>query len=121
MRRASFVSHFGIAAEQYFRRCILSDYCLRTFSQNRCRIAATCARVAFAPGVSAPQSLGLDPEVVLPLLKHVLRTRKVRGFDICEISPRFDQDNTTANLGAVIIFAVINTLCRMNGLEYAAE
>ena len=71
--------------------------------------------------VSAPQSLGLDPEVVLPLLKHVLRTRKVRGFDICEISPRFDQDNTTANLGAVIIFAVINTLCRMNGLEYAAE
>ena len=59
--------------------------------------------------------------VVLPLLKHVLRTRKVRGFDICEISPRFDQDNTTANLGAVIIFAVINTLCRMNGLEYAAE
>jgi len=28
---------------------------------------------------------------------------------------------TTANLGAVIIFAVINTLCRMNGLEYAAE
>ena len=71
---------------------------------------------AFAPGVSAPQSLGLDPEVVLPLIKHVLRTRKVRGFDICEISPRFDQDNTTANLGAVIIFAVVNTLCRLNGL-----
>ena len=37
---------------------------------------------AFAPGVSAPQSLGLDPEIVLPLIKHVLRTRKVRGFDI---------------------------------------
>ena len=92
----------------------------------RCRDAyiTVCTDVfssAFAPGVSAPQSLGLDPEVVLPLLKHVLRTRKVRGFDICEISPRFDQDNTTANLGAVIIFAVINTLCRMNGLEYAAE
>ncbi len=72
---------------------------------------------AFAPGVSAPQSLGLDPEVVLPLIKHVLRTRKVRGFDICEISPRFDQDNTTANLGAVIIFAVVNTLCRLNDLS----
>ena len=72
---------------------------------------------AFAPGVSAPQSLGLDPEAVLPLLKHVLRTRKVRGFDICEISPRFDQDNTTANLGAVIIFAVVNTLSRLSGLS----
>ena len=65
---------------------------------------------AFAPGVSAPQSLGLDPEIVLPLIKHVLRTRKVRGFDICEISPRFDQDNTTANLGAVIIFELLFTL-----------
>lgn len=71
---------------------------------------------AFAPGVSATQSLGLDPEVVLPIIKHILRTRKVRGFDICEISPRFDQDNTTANLGAVIIFAVVNTLCRLNDL-----
>ena len=76
---------------------------------------------AFAPGVSAPQSLGLDPEVVLPLLKHVLRTRKVPRLRYLRDIPRFDQDNTTANLGAVIIFAVINTLCRMNGLEYAAE
>lgn len=71
---------------------------------------------AFAPGVSATQSLGLDPEVVLPIIKHILRTRRVRGFDICEISPRFDQDNTTANLGAVIIFAVVNTLCKLNNL-----
>lgn len=72
---------------------------------------------AFAPGVSATQSLGLDPEVVLPIIKHIIRTRKVRGFDICEISPRFDQDNTTANLGAVIIFAVVSTLCKMNELD----
>ena len=72
---------------------------------------------AFAPGVSATQSLGLDPEVVLPVIKHILRTRKVKGFDICEISPRFDQDNTTANLGAVIIFAVVCTLCKMDGLD----
>lgn len=71
---------------------------------------------AFAPGVSATQSLGLDPEVVLPLIKHILRTRQVRGFDICEISPRFDQDNTTANLGAVLIFAVVNTMCKLNNL-----
>lgn len=74
---------------------------------------------AFAPGVSATQSLGLDPEMVLPIIKHILRTRKIRGFDICEISPRFDQDNTTANLGAVIIFAVVNTLCTLNGLDIA--
>lgn len=68
---------------------------------------------AFAPAVSSPQSLGLNPEVVLPIIKHILRTRKIRGFDICEISPRFDQDNTTANLGATIIFTVISTLCKL--------
>ena len=72
---------------------------------------------AFAPGVSATQSLGLDPEIVLPVIKHILRTRKVKGFDICEISPRFDQDNTTANLGAVLIFSVVSTLCKMDGLD----
>jgi len=76
---------------------------------------------AFAPGVSATQSFGADPEAVLPIIKHILRTRKVRGFDICEISPRFDQDNTTANLGAVLIFAVVDTLCGMNHLNVEDE
>lgn len=76
---------------------------------------------AFAPGVSATQSLGLDPETVLPVIKHILRTRKVKGFDLCEISPRFDQDNTTANLGAVVIFAVIDTLCRLQNLHVDPE
>lgn len=76
---------------------------------------------AFAPGVSATQSLGVDPETVLPIIKHILRTRKVRGFDICEISPRFDQDNTTANLGAVIIFAVVDTLCGLKNLRIGWE
>ncbi len=72
---------------------------------------------AFAPGVSATQSLGLDPEVALPIIKHVLRTHKIKGFDICEISPRFDQDNTTANLGAVIIFSLVTTLAGLFGLS----
>lgn len=71
---------------------------------------------AFAPGVSATQALGLEPEAVLPIIKHILRTRKIKGFDICEISPRFDQDDTTAKLGAVIIFTVVNTMCKLNDL-----
>ena len=76
---------------------------------------------AFAPGVSATQSIGLDPEVVLPLIKHIIRTRKVKGFDICEISPRFDQDDTTASLGAVIIFTVVNTICKLRNLAVITE
>lgn len=73
---------------------------------------------AFAPGVSATQSLGLEPEKVLKLIKYILRTKKAIGFDIAEVSPRFDQDNNTANLAAVIIFSVINTLARVYDVEF---
>jgi len=72
-----------------------------------------CADVfssAYAPGVSAPQPFGLHPEIVLKLVKHILGSGKVIGFDIAEVSPRFDEDNRTAKLAAIIIFAVINTL-----------
>lgn len=68
---------------------------------------------AFAPGVSAPQPLGLNPENVLIFLKHILKSKKVISFDIAEVSPRFDQDNTTANLASVMIFSVVETLSRI--------
>lgn len=78
-----------------------------------------CADVfssAFAPGVSATQPLGLDPEGVLKFIKYILRSNKTVSFDIAEVSPRFDLDNTTANLARVLIFAVIDTLAQLNGL-----
>ena len=71
---------------------------------------------SYAPGVSSTQSLGLDPEKVLKFLKYILKSNKVVSFDICEVSPRFDQDKTTANLAAVIIFSVVNPLCTINNL-----
>lgn len=78
-----------------------------------------CADVfssAYAPGVSATQALGLDPERVLKLLKYILKSNKVISFDIAEVSPRFDFDNNTANLASVLIFSLINTLCNMCNL-----
>lgn len=96
-----------------------------TFTYGHERLYITvCTDVfssAFAPGVSAPQSTGLDPETVLPIIKHIIRTRKLVGFDICEISPRFDQDDTTASLGAVIIFSVVNTICKLKNLAIITE
>jgi formiminoglutamase len=65
---------------------------------------------AFAPGVSSSQPLGLSPKIVLELIKYIIKSEKVLSFDIAEVSPRFDKDNSTANLAAIIIFAVINTL-----------
>ena len=79
-----------------------------------------CADVfssAFAPGVSATQPLGLDPEKVIKLMKYILKSNKVVSFDIAEISPRFDQDNTTANLAKVLIFSVVDTLCQVHNLS----
>lgn len=66
---------------------------------------------AFAPGVSSPQPFGMDPELLITIFKHILKFRdKVISFDISEVSPRFDSDNRTAKLAAIIIFALINNL-----------
>ena len=65
---------------------------------------------SYAPGVSSPQPFGLLPEVTLQLIKHIAESKKMISFDIAEISPRFDEDNRTAKLGAIIIYSVINAL-----------
>lgn len=58
---------------------------------------------ADAPGVSAPQPLGLPPHVLLPFFRQVLQSGKVIGFDIAELSPIHDRDNQTARLAAYFI------------------
>ncbi|NLW41987.1 MAG: formimidoylglutamase [Tissierellia bacterium] len=63
-----------------------------------------------APGVSAPQPLGLDPEKVIILLKYLLGHDKAISIDIAEVSPRFDMDNSTSTLAAILIFAIITKL-----------
>ena len=65
---------------------------------------------AFAPGVSAMQPFGMNPEIVLKFLKDILKTDKVISLDIAEVSPRFDHDKHTAKLIAIIIYAIINSL-----------
>jgi len=65
---------------------------------------------AFAPGVSSPQPFGLQAENALTLIKHVVGSGKVVSFDIAEVSPRFDEDNRTAKLAAIIVYAVVNLL-----------
>jgi formiminoglutamase len=54
----------------------------------------------YAPGVSAPQPLGLLPWHVIPLLKRVQESGKVVGVDIAELNPHFDRDDMTALLAA---------------------
>ncbi len=70
---------------------------------------------AYAPGVSAPQPLGISPERVLVLLDHILKSEKTISFDIAEITPKNDLHETTANLAANIIYNVIDGINKIRG------
>ncbi|GAB3204104.1 formiminoglutamase [Pontibacter aydingkolensis] len=61
----------------------------------------------YAPGVSAVNALGLQPEVVLALLKAVAQSGKLLSIDVAELNPSFDIDNRTAKLGAGILYQII--------------
>lgn len=63
---------------------------------------------AYAPGVSAPQPLGLTPWQVIPLLRFLADSGKVTGLDIAELSPPFDRDDATAKLASNLIFDFIH-------------
>ncbi len=63
---------------------------------------------SFAPGVSAPQALGLNPWQALPLLKYIVQTGKVVSIDVAELSPLLDEEQKTSRLAAVIIAELLN-------------
>jgi len=84
-------------------------------------ICADVFSAAYAPGVSASQAIGLEPEQVLELIKYIIESDKVISFDIAEVSPRFDHDKVTSNLAAVLIFAVVNSLAGMKNLQIDIE
>ncbi|MFZ9301688.1 MAG: formimidoylglutamase [Chitinophagaceae bacterium] len=58
---------------------------------------------AYAPGVSAPSSLGFSPTFVYKMLDFLFKTKKVVSFDIAELNPVVDQDDITANLAAKLV------------------
>ena len=62
---------------------------------------------AYAPGVSAPQALGLTPWQVLPLLRKIVSSGKLRSADVVELCPALDQDSQTAKLGASLIWEIL--------------
>jgi formiminoglutamase len=63
----------------------------------------------FAPGVSAPQPLGITPWQAIPLLKYIIQSGKVVSIDVAELSPPLDQAQKTARLAALIINELLNS------------
>ncbi len=70
---------------------------------------------SFAPGVSAPQSLGLTPYQTLPLLKYLMQTGKVVSIDIAEVSPPLDECDKTSKLAASFLAQLLNITNERNG------
>lgn len=63
---------------------------------------------AFAPGVSTIQPLGLYPWHLIPLLRQLAASGKMKSYDICEHVPRYDIDHRTAKLAATLIYEIIH-------------
>ncbi|PRY15510.1 formiminoglutamase [Pontibacter ummariensis] len=68
---------------------------------------------AYAPGVSAVNALGLQPDIVLCLLQQVVQSGKLLSLDIAELNPGQDIDNHTAKLGAGIIYHAVKWWSRL--------
>lgn len=60
-------------------------------------------RASLAPGVSAPQILGIGAEYVLSALQLLRRSGKVISIDIVELSPRLDIRDQTAKLASNLL------------------
>ena len=61
-----------------------------------------------APGVSAPQSLGVMPSQIIPAINRLAASGKVVGFDIAELNPKYDRDHMTAQLATYLVSSFIH-------------
>ena len=64
---------------------------------------------SIAPGVSAPQVLGLQAHYVLKALKRLKQSKKVIALDVVELSPPLDIDHQTAKLAAHLIWTYLQS------------
>ncbi|MFU8766598.1 MAG: formimidoylglutamase [Candidatus Methanoperedens sp.] len=62
----------------------------------------------FAPGSSAPDAWGFNPEHIRELAFLAGASKKAGLLEIVEINPGFDVDDRTARLGASIIISFLN-------------
>jgi formiminoglutamase len=62
---------------------------------------------AYAPGVSAPSTLGLTPNFVYKVLAFLFQSKKVISCDIAELNPDFDVDDSTAGLAARLVDYIV--------------
>lgn len=73
-----------------------------------CSIDIDCMAQCYAPGCSAPDSHGLNPEQIREAAYLVGANKKVKLLDIVEVNPKYDIDERTSRLAASIIISFLN-------------
>jgi formiminoglutamase len=63
---------------------------------------------AYAPGVSAPNPLGINPPQALEIIRTITESNKIIAIDIAEVNPKFDIDQHTSRLAASLIFEILS-------------
>lgn len=94
------------ASEVNFNPDSVKDLVNKIISRHKQIYITVCLDVfhySYAPGVSAPQALGINPYVVINALRSIREADKVFSMDIVELNPLMDIDNHTARLAANII------------------
>ncbi len=96
--------HFGDTEKQ-------TQFANRVISDNQIIYLSLCMdtfAAPFAPGVSAPQAMGILPWTVIPLIRQLAASGKIVSYDLAELSPPYDRDNRTAKLAASFIFEIMH-------------
>jgi formiminoglutamase len=93
----------------FMDKCV--NFVDRIIDQSQAIYLSLCMDVfahAYAPGVSAPQTLGLAPWQIIPLIRQLAGSGKVISYDIAELSPNLDPDERTAKLAANLVYEIIH-------------
>ncbi|MCX7117517.1 MAG: formimidoylglutamase [Legionellales bacterium] len=104
----SYLTAEDIHTQTLAQQTVFLDHFIKNHDQIYLSICLDVFAECFAPGVSAPQPLGLVPWQTLPLLKYIVQTGKVVCIDIAELSPPLDHEQKTARLAAGIIAELLN-------------
>lgn len=90
-------------------KCI--NFVNRVIFYNKFIYVSLCLDVfahAYAPGVSAPQALGISPRQVIPMLHSLAGSGKVLSYDVAELAPNLDIDQRTARLAASMVHEILH-------------
>lgn len=62
---------------------------------------------SYAPGVSAPSVMGLEPKKARIITRELIKSKKLCCVDFAEVNPIFDKDNITAKLAGSFIYDIL--------------